>query len=157
MEAFDVKIVFTSRIVNRQHPAANQMTQSVLPGRVTEGAGSLYLTFSDYIEEAGEADYTIKIKEDEAMVRRKGALPMRQRLFIGQPMPGTYEAPYGTIVSEATALKIEAFWDRSRRFGEARLVYEMVLGGQYVGQCRLDFRFTGDTRAVSEEKVSAVN
>ncbi|RYL95104.1 DUF1934 domain-containing protein [Sporolactobacillus sp. THM7-4] len=142
METFDVDILFTSRIVNMDQPGASQITRSTLHGRIAEGAGSLYLIFSDTVEEIGAVDYTIKINGDEALIRRTGAVPMRQPLFIGKPMNGTYEGPYGTMATEATAQRIEATWDRKIGSGAASLVYDMTLQGEYVGQCRLDYRYT---------------
>lgn len=152
MEAYDAEIVFTSRIVNRQQPDANQMTKSVCHGRVAEGTGSLYLIFSGTVAEAGPVDYTIKISGNrrEALIRRKGSLPLRQPLFVGEPMPGTYETPFGKLATEATALKIEALWNRETCFGTAALVYELILQGQYAGKFRLDFRFTGNKQGRSD-------
>lgn len=145
METHDAEIVFTSRIVSRQQPDANQITKSVLRGRIAEGAGSLYLIFSATVPEAGSVDYTIKLSGDgrEALIRRKGAVPLRQPLFVGEPMRGTFETPFGKLETEATALKIKSSWDRETRSGTAGLVYEMTLQGEYVGRFRLDFRFTG--------------
>ncbi|MDD9148281.1 MULTISPECIES: DUF1934 domain-containing protein [unclassified Sporolactobacillus] len=145
MKTHEAEIVFTSRTMNRQQPDADQMTKSVLRGRIAEGAGSLYLIFSAAVPEAGPADYTIKISGDgrEALIRRKGAVPLRQPLFVGTPAEGTYETPFGKLKTEATALKIESSWDRETRSGTAGLIYEMMLEGQYSGRFRLDFRFRG--------------
>lgn len=134
-----VEIMLTSRVVDRQHPNANQITKSVHNGKIIEGARSLYLIFSDKIEEAGDVDYTIRISENDALIRRKGALPFRQPLVVGMTLPGTYEAPYGTLRTEATALKIEAAWDRQAGSGRARFVYEMALQGQYIGRFTIDY------------------
>lgn len=141
METHDINLVFTSRTENEGLPEADGETRSVLQGRLAEGAGGLYLFFSDRIEHSGKANYTIKIGDGEALLRRAGDLPLRQPLFLGKRMAGSCELPIGQVTTEATAEKIEAAWDRKSGSGAAKLVYELKLQGQFAGKFYLDFRY----------------
>ncbi|MCO7176297.1 DUF1934 domain-containing protein [Sporolactobacillus kofuensis] len=141
MKTRDAEIVFTSRIdSNEQQPGQLQKTTARLNGRIGKSASSLYLTYNDRIAE-GYADYTIRISGQEALILRKGAMPMRQPLRLGISMDGTYETAYGVLSTTATAEKIETVFDSSTRAGSVRLVYALTMQGQSTGICTLDYHY----------------
>lgn len=142
MKTREICLIFTSRTVDGGLPEASSQTRSVLQGRLAEGTGGLYLFFTDKIEGTGEADYTVKIGNDEALLRRSGTLPLRQPLFLGKPASGSCELPLGSVPTEAKAKKIEAVWDSDNGTGAANLIYELKLQGQYAGTFDLNFRYS---------------
>lgn len=137
MKTRNVRITFTSRTA--EHAAPD--TRSVADGRLGEGADGFYLFFSDSVAGAGKAKYIIKISSGEALIRRSGALPLRQPLFLGKRAGGRCELPVGPVQTQAIAEKIDGSWDPGSGTGTVSLVYELTLQGEAAGKFYLDFQF----------------
>jgi Uncharacterized protein conserved in bacteria len=138
MKTHDVRIIFTSRMSEGTKP----VIRSEVKGRLGEGAAGIYLFFSDPGADGGIAQYTVKISPGEALLRRSGALPLRQPLFVGKRVAGSCVLPIGPVGTEAVAEKIVGCWDSGSGTGTASLVYELTLQGQYAGKFYLDFHYS---------------
>lgn len=141
MKTRNAEIVFTSRMNGHGQSDQEQKTTAVLRGQIGVSGSSLYLSFSDKIADVGPADYTVRISGNEALILRKGALPMRQPLLLGTTMDGTYETAFGLMETKATAEKIETVSDSSGNSGSVHLVYELNMQGQSVGKLTLDYHY----------------
>lgn len=138
MNVHQVSIVFTSRSANGDQPVRSVRRS----GQIAEGADGFYLLFQDTVEEAGTVDYSIKFGNREALIRRKGALPLRQPLALGVSMEGSYQSPFGTLPTEAVARRIEADWDAAKGQGRATLSYELTMQQEPAGNFEMIFSFS---------------
>lgn len=139
MKVHNVGIAFTSRVTDREQPGGDRVIKNRFSGRLAEGADGLYLIYSDA---ADEADYMIKIGEDEALIRRRGRSPLRQPLMLGIPARGSCQLLPGILETEAVAEKIKASWDAIVGSGTATLIYEMKLQGRHAGRFRIDYVYS---------------
>ncbi|MFD2695470.1 DUF1934 domain-containing protein [Sporolactobacillus shoreicorticis] len=141
MKTRDAEIVFISRMNDPDELKCQQQTTTVVQGKVGESGSSLYLVFSAKIADVGQADYTIRVGGNEALILRKGALPMRQPLMVGQIVAGTYDTAYGRMETKAAAETIDSIIDASGDSGSIRIVYALSIQGQSVGKMVLDYHY----------------
>ncbi|GAY74730.1 DUF1934 domain-containing protein [Sporolactobacillus inulinus] len=141
MQTQDAEIVFTSTIDDPSDPGNRQTIAQVIQGKIGKSGSSLYLVFSAEIADVGLADYTIRVGNEEALILRKGALPMRQQLVIGQSIKGSYESQFGRMETQATAKRIETTCDPAGRCGSVHLVYELLIQEQSVGKATMEYRY----------------
>ncbi|MCQ2010768.1 DUF1934 domain-containing protein [Sporolactobacillus sp. STSJ-5] len=141
MKTRNAEIVFTSRMSDPGESNRQQKTTTVVRGKVGESGSSLYLVFSAKIADVGQADYTIRVSGSEALILRKGALPMRQPLMVGQTIAGTYDTEYGRMETKAAAETIDSITDSSGDSGSVRIVYALSIQGQSVGRMTLDYHY----------------
>ncbi|WKB37396.1 DUF1934 domain-containing protein [Terrilactibacillus sp. S3-3] len=115
-------------------------------GQLLFKAENVFLTYYEEMEGIGEIHNIIKIKENTALIRRTGALSMRQPLAENRTLNGTYHAPYGIMETEATARKISASWNEKQQEGIIHLIYEMKMQGQHAGRFDLTYRFAASLK-----------
>ncbi|MFT8319256.1 MAG: DUF1934 domain-containing protein [Sporolactobacillus sp.] len=144
MQVHPAKIIFTSRLENavQSNESNNSPRSVVVRGRIAEGVDGLYLLFSDTVDEAGSLDYSIKLGKNEALIQRKGILPLHQPLTIGAVRSGQYGSPLGELPMEALARQIQSSWDAETGRGEARLIYDLTLQKERVGRFHMTFTFS---------------
>jgi len=98
-----------------------------------------FLRYREEVEGMGSVDHTIKIKEDEALIIRSGAVSMRQPLKIGEGLAGTYTSPYGQMDTVTTLHRCEVDWQDESGMGCLIIGYDLVMQGQAVGRFVLTF------------------
>ncbi|GGE28706.1 hypothetical protein GCM10011391_04100 [Pullulanibacillus camelliae] len=102
--------------------------------------GAYFLRYKEEMEGVGSVDHTVKIKGDEALILRTGAVSMRQPLKVGEALTGSYNSPYGQMETVTTLNRCEAGWQDKSRNGRLLISYDLVLQGQAVGRFTLTFK-----------------
>jgi len=102
-----------------------------------------FLRYREEVEGLGPVDHTIKIKGDEALILRAGAVSMRQPLKIGKDLAGTYTSPYGQMDTVTTLNRCEVDWNGKNRSGCFIIGYDLAMQGQAVGHFVLTFKLEG--------------
>ncbi|WP_088036748.1 DUF1934 domain-containing protein [Evansella clarkii] len=121
-------------------------TEIKAEGLLFQKGASVFLRFQEPDEEAGKTVQTIKIKNEEMSVIRKGAVTMNQRFIQGAETEGMYHSPYGPMEMITKTKEVYYNWNSTSKTGKLRLRYNLRLQGGNAGD--YDMRVT--IREVSE-------
>ncbi len=105
----------------------NKKNQGVLYNK----AGTFYLKYTEDLEDVTEVKTTLKIKEDNLTLIRRGNLNSVQHFIRGEKTSFDYKTPYGKFSFE---LEVKEFLvDVSLEQGQIDIVYELYNQEQLVG------------------------
>lgn len=110
-----------------------------LKGQLLEKAGSLYLKY-DEVQEDKTIRTTMKLGHEKALIMRAGAVSMRLPLNIIEQQKGHYEGEFGSMPLVIDTKKM-SFTNRAVS-GDFHVQYDLLMGGQSVGNYTLDITFT---------------
>ena len=83
---------------------------------------------------------TVKLGLNEGLILRSGGVNMRLPFQLGSDQIGKYESEYGTL-SVKTKTRHMTF-DMNKDKGHFLVQYELIVGGQPVGDYTLEFNYT---------------
>ena len=135
-----VKIKLVSSII----PTEGELEQYEmwLEGSCVKKGGSHYLRYEE-IQEELKIQTTIKLHEESSFIMRSGGVNMRLPLNPGIRENGHYESPFGSlpIVTDTQQLASEVTLEE-KVSGRFKTQYDLIIGGNSVGQYALDIQFT---------------
>lgn len=113
-----------------------------LQGSYIEKLGSAYLRYEE-IQNEQTIFTTIKITEHKAFIMRSGAIHMRLPLNTVEPQIGHYEGEFGSLplMIHTYTLNFERPLQQEKS-GQFSVQYDLVLGGQKVGNYTVNIQFT---------------
>ncbi|MFC7391898.1 DUF1934 domain-containing protein [Scopulibacillus cellulosilyticus] len=138
----DVKIVLDSKLTYKAEGHTEKTTVE-LNGQAVLKNNVLFLRYDETMEGIGIVHNTVKIKDGEAVIIRKGAVTMRQPLKKGAVTEGTYHHPYGNMLMKTTTKTCKGSWDEDKKQGLIKIDYEFAMQGQHVGLCQLIYKIIG--------------
>lgn len=110
-----------------------------LKGQLLEKAGSLYLKY-DEVQEDKIIRTTMKLGREKALIMRAGAVSMRLPLNIIEQQKGHYESEFGSMPLVIDTKKMT--FTKQAISGDFHVQYDLLMGGQSVGNYTLDITFT---------------
>lgn len=110
-----------------------------LKGQLLEKAGSLYLKY-DEVQEDKIIRTTMKLGREKALIMRAGAVSMRLPLNIIEQQKGHYESEFGSMPLVIDTKKMT--FAKQAISGDFHVQYDLLMGGQSVGNYTLDITFT---------------
>ncbi|WP_338652462.1 DUF1934 domain-containing protein [Lysinibacillus sp. Y5S-8] len=110
-----------------------------LKGQLLEKAGSLYLKY-DEVQEDKTIRTTMKLGHEKALIMRAGSVNMRLPLNIIEQQKGHYESEFGSMSLIIDTKKMT--FTKQALSGDFHVQYDLLMGGQSVGNYTLDITFT---------------
>ncbi|WP_155593591.1 DUF1934 domain-containing protein [Lysinibacillus cavernae] len=110
-----------------------------LKGQLLEKAGSLYLKYEE-VQEDKTVRTTMKLGHEKALIMRAGAVNMRLPLNIIEQQRGHYESEFGSMPLVIDTKKM--MFTKQAVSGDFHVQYDLLMGGQSVGNYTLDITFT---------------
>lgn len=110
-----------------------------LKGQLLEKAGSLYLKY-DEVQEDKTIRTTMKLGHEKALIMRAGSVNMRLPLNIIEQQKGHYESEFGSMPLVIDTKKMT--FTKQALSGDFHVQYDLLMGGQSVGNYTLDITFT---------------
>lgn len=101
---------------------------------------STYLSFTEP-NDFGKVKTVVKIKEDEVLILRKGAVAMRQLFRKQETTKGTYQSQAGLFEMEAKTNNIEYTFYKYAKKGKLFLSYALNLQGEDTGRYAMTITF----------------
>ena len=104
-------------------------------GRYSEKGTSSYLQYDEVMPE-GTTHTTVKVKEGEVLILRKGAVDMRLHFIMDKKTPGNIKTAHGLMLAEADTKKIML------AEGRVEISYELTVQGSFAGtyEMKIDYR-----------------
>ncbi|MBM7645403.1 uncharacterized beta-barrel protein YwiB (DUF1934 family) [Scopulibacillus daqui] len=137
-----MKIVLDSKMVYEKEGHTEETTIEIT-GQVIIKNNVLFLRYDETMDDIGTINNTVKIKDDEAVIIRKGAVSMRQPLKKGSVTEGTYHHPYGKMLMTTKTKTCQCSWNEDKKQGLIKIDYEFAMQGQHVGLCQLIYKIGG--------------
>lgn len=133
----DVKIKLVSSIIPTE--GERETYEMWLNGALIDKNGSFYLRYEE-VQEEHHIKTTIKLTEMKSFIMRKGAIDMRMPLNTMMEDRGYYKSPYGDL--PITTKTHELALERKGNSGTFKTQYDLIIGGNKVGNYTLDITFT---------------
>jgi uncharacterized beta-barrel protein YwiB (DUF1934 family) len=99
-----------------------------------------YLSFEEPHED-GKVQTMIKASGSEVMIRRSGAVNMKQTFRKKEETAGFYDSPYGRLEMKIKTDNIEYIWQDKSKKGRLFLSYVLTLQGQPAGRYSMTITF----------------
>ncbi|MGE7092622.1 DUF1934 domain-containing protein [Lysinibacillus sp. NPDC048646] len=131
----NIKLISTIRPIDGE----SETYEMWLNGHLFEKAESLYLKYEE-VQEDKTIRTTMKLGKEQALIMRAGAVKMRLPLNTVEQQIGHYESEFGSMPL-VTRTKNMAF-TRQAVSGDFYVQYDLLMGGQSVGNYTLDITFT---------------
>ncbi|MFJ7982766.1 DUF1934 domain-containing protein [Lysinibacillus xylanilyticus] len=113
--------------------------EMLLTGQLLEKAGSIYLKYEE-VQEDKTIRTTMKLGSEQALIMRNGAVKMRLPLNIIEQQIGHYESDFGSMPLVIDTK--EMTFTKQAISGDFHVQYDLLMGGQSVGNYTLDITFT---------------
>ncbi|WP_185819833.1 DUF1934 domain-containing protein [Salibacterium salarium] len=114
-------------------------------GDVYQKNNYTYVNFKEDLDDIGQVSTVLKIGERELTVIRSGPVSMRQRYLSGERTEGTYETPYGKLITEAETDQVAVMWSDSGSTGRIQFGYDLTLQGSVAGRYDVTISIEEDT------------
>ena len=131
----NIKLISTIRPIDGE----SETLEMWLDGQLINKADSLYLKYEE-MQDDKTIRTTMKLDTERALIMRAGAVKMRLPLNIFEQQIGHYESELGSMPL-ITQTKNMLFTRHEMR-GEFHVQYDLLMGGQSVGNYTLDITFT---------------
>ncbi|MFJ7663341.1 DUF1934 domain-containing protein [Lysinibacillus sp. NPDC097162] len=131
----NIKLISTIRPIDGE----SETLEMWLNGQLINKADSLYLKYEEMQDEK-TIRTTMKLDKERALIMRAGAVKMRLPLNIFEQQIGHYESEFGSMPL-VTQTKNMLFTRHEMR-GDFHVQYDLLMGGQNVGNYTLDITFT---------------
>lgn len=95
---------------------------------------SAYLKYEESMEE-GAVKTTVKIKENEVLILRSGAVDMRLHFLLDKTTPGTYQTPLGVLATETETKRIMIEEER------IEILYKLSIQGSHAGTYHMNIHY----------------
>ena len=110
-----------------------------LEGQLIDKNGTSYLRYEE-IQDEKKIQTTIKLTENRAVIMRSGAINMRLPLNVSQEERGHYDSQYGSIPLFTKTHEIAILSDKASH--SFKTTYDLIIGGNSVGNYTLDIKYT---------------
>lgn len=131
----NIKLISTIRPIDGE----SETLEMWLDGQLINKADSLYLKYEE-VQDEKTIRTTMKLDKERALIMRAGAVKMRLPLNIFEQQIGHYESEFGSMPL-VTQTKNMLFTRHEMR-GGFHVQYDLLMGGQNVGNYTLDITFT---------------
>ena len=131
----NIKLISTIR----PNDGESESYEMWLKGQLLEKAGSLYLKY-DEVQEDKTIRTTMKLGHEKALIMRAGAVNMRLPLNIIEHQKGHYESEFGSMPLVIDTKNM--MFTKQATSGDFHVQYDLLMGGQSVGNYTLDITFT---------------
>lgn len=131
----NIKLISTIRPIDGE----SEGYEMLLTGQLLEKAGSIYLKYEE-VQEDKTIRTTMKLGNEQALIMRNGAIKMRLPLNIIEQQMGHYESELGSMPLVIDTKEM-TFTKKAVR-GDFHVQYDLLMGGQSVGNYTLDITFT---------------
>lgn len=112
----------------------NEPYELMTTGHFYQKGQSSYLIYEENMPE-GKIQTTVKLKEKEVLILRKGAVEMRLHFLLNKKTPGTYKTPLGVLMTEADTQRIEV------ADGRVELRYSLEIQGSDAGTYHMNINY----------------
>lgn len=139
--ANDVRSQVNIKLISTIRPSdgESESCEMWLKGQLLEKAGSLYLKYEE-VQEDKTIRTTMKLGHEKALIMRAGAVNMRLPLNIIEQQTGHYESEFGSMPLVIDTQKMT--FTKQAVGGDFHVQYDLLMGGQSVGNYTLDITFT---------------
>ncbi|MGE7998605.1 DUF1934 domain-containing protein [Lysinibacillus sp. NPDC093190] len=129
------------KLISTIHPidGESESYEMWLTGQLLEKAGSMYLKYEE-VQEDKTIRTTMKLGNEQALIMRAGAVKMRLPLNIIEQQIGHYESEFGSMPLVIHTKKMT--YTKQAVSGDFHVQYDLLMGGQSVGNYKLDITFT---------------
>ncbi|MGE7942993.1 DUF1934 domain-containing protein [Lysinibacillus xylanilyticus] len=131
----NIKLISTIRPIDGE----SESYEMLLTGQLLEKAGSMYLKYEE-VQEDKTIRTTMKLGNEQALIMRAGAVKMRLPLNIIEQQTGHYESELGSMPLVIDTKKMT--FTKQAISGDFHVQYDLLMGGQSVGNYTLDITFT---------------
>ncbi|MEY9977848.1 DUF1934 domain-containing protein [Lysinibacillus sp. RC79] len=131
----NIKLISTIHPINGE----SESYEMWLTGQLLEKAGSMYLKYEE-VQEDKTIRTTMKLGNEQALIMRAGAVKMRLPLNIIEQQIGHYESEFGSMPLVIHTKKMT--FTKQAVSGDFHVQYDLLMGGQSVGNYKLDITFT---------------
>lgn len=131
----NIKLISTIRPIDGE----SEGYEMWLTGQLLEKAGSIYLKYEE-VQEDKTIRTTMKLGDEQALIMRNGALKMRLPLNVMEQQMGHYESELGSMPLVIDTK--EMTFTKQSVSGDFHVQYDLLMGGQSVGNYTLDITFT---------------
>ncbi|WP_068985262.1 MULTISPECIES: DUF1934 domain-containing protein [Lysinibacillus] len=131
----NIKLISTIRPIDGE----SESYEMWLTGQLLEKAGSMYLKYEE-VQEDKTIRTTMKLGNEQALIMRAGAVKMRLPLNIIEQQTGHYESEFGSMPLVIETKKMT--FTKQAISGDFHVQYDLLMGGQSVGNYTLDITFT---------------
>lgn len=131
----NIKLISTIRPIDGE----SESYEMLLTGQLLEKAGSMYLKYEE-VQEDKTIRTTMKLGNEQALIMRAGAVKMRLPLNIIEQQTGHYESELGSMPLVIDTKKMT--FTKQALSGDFHVQYDLLMGGQSVGNYTLDITFT---------------
>ena len=131
----NIKLISTIRPIDGE----SESYEMWLTGQLLEKAGSMYLKYEE-VQEDKTIRTTMKLGNEQALIMRNGAVKMRLPLNIIEQQMGHYESELGSMPLVIDTK--EMTFTKQAVSGDFHVQYDLLMGGQSVGNYTLDITFT---------------
>ncbi|MCL1697538.1 MULTISPECIES: DUF1934 domain-containing protein [unclassified Lysinibacillus] len=131
----NIKLISTIRPIDGE----SEGYEMWLTGQLLEKAGSIYLKYEE-VQEDKTIRTTMKLGDEQALIMRNGALKMRLPLNVMEQQIGHYESEFGSMPLVIDTK--EMTFTKQSVSGDFHVQYDLLIGGQSVGNYTLDITFT---------------
>lgn len=131
----NIKLISTIRPIDGE----SESYEMWLKGQLLEKAGSMYLKYEE-VQEDKTIRTTMKLGNEQALIMRAGAVKMRLPLNIIEQQTGHYESEFGSMPLVIETKKMT--FTKQAISGDFHVQYDLLMGGQSVGNYTLDITFT---------------
>ncbi|MGV3489666.1 MAG: DUF1934 domain-containing protein [Tuberibacillus sp.] len=133
----DVNILLSSTI---ERDGSAEETKLYIQGQFYIKNDAFYLKYKENVEDFGIIDHTIRIKQNEGLILRKGAIDMRQPLAVGDSREGTYKSPFGAMQTLVDTECLDVQWMEEQGEGIINMRYDLYMQGESFGRVTLIFQ-----------------
>lgn len=131
----NIKLISTIRPIDGE----SEGYEMWLTGQLLEKAGSIYLKYEE-VQEDKTIRTTMKLGNEQALIMRNGAIKMRLPLNVMEQQIGHYESEFGSMPLVIDTK--EMTFTKQSVSGDFHVQYDLLMGGQSVGNYTLDITFT---------------
>lgn len=103
-------------------------------GHFYKKGSSGYLQYEENMPE-GAIQTTVKLKNEEVLILRKGAVDMRLHFLLNKKTPGTYKTDHGVLMTEADTKEMEI------EDGRVEVLYNLAIQGSHAGTYTMNIQY----------------
>ncbi|MET0785662.1 MAG: DUF1934 domain-containing protein [Paenisporosarcina sp.] len=109
------------------------------PGLLIEKGEHAYLKYEEFQDEK-LIKTTLKMGLKEGLILRSGGVNMRLPFLLNADQTGNYESDFGTLIVKTKTRQMT--FEMNEGQGQFLVQYELIVGGQPVGDYTLEFHYT---------------
>lgn len=139
-DSTSVKIKLITKI--RPNEGESETYEMWLQGSYIEKSGSAYLRYEE-VQNEQSIRTTVKLGKEQALIIRGGAVNMRLPFHIKDQQLGHYDSEFGSLplMTHTHTLDFQSELE-DEKSGRFSVQYDLIMGGQSVGNYTVDIHFT---------------